>query len=81
MTTDQIIDALLMLLSAAYGFIFYSVMGRLRKLEELGCNPALCERRFLHIEDKQDKLDPVLMEIKERLVRIEVTLEEIKKKS
>ncbi len=80
MEKETIITILFGLLATAYGFIFYSVIGRLKKLENAGCNPSFCYRRFEKIEGKQDKTDLAWTEIQVRLAKIETILIEMQKK-
>jgi len=82
MEPEKITMMLSGLVLGAYAFIFNSILKRIDAVEKESdnCDPNECSRRFSVLEKKQSESDPVVMEIKERLVRIEVILEELRRK-
>ena len=75
MSNEQIIMTLFGLLLAAYGFIFNSVLNRIKKLEDKNCNPTACFQRFNKIEERQDQLMPAINKLQETMSKVEAFLE------
>lgn len=68
------------MLLAAYGFIFRSQLDRIKELEKRPlCDRQSCLIRFGKIEDKQDKLEPILTEIRETLASLKPIIDFLKK--
>ena len=81
METETLIGTLIGLILAAYAFIFKDIRDRISDLEDLPvCEKVNCFKKFDKIEEKVEKMNPVYEDIKERLVRIETILEEMRKK-
>lgn len=74
-----IISTLVGLVLTAYGFIFKSQLARIKKLEERPlCDTKSCILRFNKIELEQTSVQPILLEIREKLVSIETFLQLLK---
>jgi len=75
MSQETLVSVLIGLVLTAYGFIFNSILSRIKKVEERPeCDASSCRKRFEKIENEQSNINPVFLEIKERLAGIEATL-------